>query len=82
MNDNYLTISIEEFQRKIRSFLPIFMDGNHSEILERKDHLETVFPLSFQQLAEDFVKELFHFTLIFKLLIIGSHRFHRLHRYL
>ena len=58
MNDNYLTFSLEAFQGKLRSFLPKFMDGNHNETIQRKDYLETTFPLSFQQLAEDMTDEL------------------------
>lgn len=58
MNDNYLTNSVEKFQKKVCSFLPKFMDGNHTETIRRKNYIETVFPLSFQQLAEDMTDEI------------------------
>lgn len=57
MNENYFTKSVEEFQDKIRSFLPTFMDGNHTQTTQRNKYLETVFPLLFQQLAEDMTDE-------------------------
>ncbi len=58
MIENYFTNSVIEFQNKIRSFLPKFMEGNYTQTLTHQDCLETIFPLSFQQLAEDMTDEL------------------------
>ena len=58
MSDNYLTKSVEKFQGKLRSYFPKFMEGNYNEKVICSSYLEVVFPLSFQQLAEDMTDEI------------------------
>ena len=57
MNDNYLTISINEFQSKLDKSMPTFFSKENIQLIERNTFLEAVFPLSYQQLAEDLTDE-------------------------
>lgn len=53
MNENYFTKSIEEFRSKLDSNMPTFFAKDSAKNEQRATFVETVFHLSYQQLAED-----------------------------
>ena len=57
MNEEYLTQTIEEFKDKLRTYLSTYFKPGIENPVIRKGYAECVFPLTYQQLAEDMADE-------------------------
>lgn len=52
-----MTQTVGEFRNKLRTYLSTYFRPGAEIPVQRKDHAECIFPLSYQQLAEDMTDE-------------------------
>ena len=57
MNEKYLAQTLDEFQKKLKTYLSTYFRPEPVTPVIRKDYAECVYPLTSQQLAEDMADE-------------------------